>query len=138
MRRSGVISGSTAIRFVPETSGHNAEFENALRQLLFSLYCYYTRTRFQRALCIYMFISSSTKRHSFFPLPQRKHCAKSFKLVLSSLYDSQFVARTAYIPLKIYVLIIFYSRYVNACERLKYNFKQLNNIKLVDKIRSFF
>lgn len=50
MWRGGIISGGAAIRFAPETSGHNAGFENALRQLLFSFYCYYTQARFQRGV----------------------------------------------------------------------------------------
>lgn len=60
-------------------------------QLLFSLYCYYTRARFQRGAPpnLYTYIYLATKRHSSFPFPQRKCvCARSFKLVLSSLYDS--------------------------------------------------
>lgn len=84
----------------------NAGFENALRQLLFTLYCYYTRTHVQRGMPpIYIYVYVTTKRYSFFPFPQKKILCEKFQACALKFvkFVTQFVTRITVI-FKIYTV----------------------------------
>lgn len=88
-------------------------FENAPRQLLFSLYCYYTRARLQRGVPygatyvsahVYVCAHVAAERHSFFSFPQGKcmlhekfrasERARAFRF---ARYVVRFVARVTFV-----------------------------------------
>lgn len=79
MRNSGVISGGAATRFPPETSGHNAGFENVLRQLLFSRFIVITHECISneacyRNLCVYiLYIYTYIYTHIYLAMREKVH-----------------------------------------------------------------